>query len=249
MLREIKCRYCDAKFSVQGSANFSVICSYCNRLIKLECEYGFGPVTPCRIYLGEQLIGVVDCVNHNYYLREHTKLLRLNKSYLEAIHEALNIISSRLPQQQAIQIHAKQAYATSDPLELFSNKEYIQITTKSGSLRLFGEWMSKPYDRPLKIQHASYDGEILEIIFKRENLLIYNPKGIISTEQELRIEKANKIKWIYLPDGDIRETSVDTITYILEDGKLTKNSKYGTEQQTLKESVDAVYLGDWQWDE
>ena len=159
MLREIKCKYCDAKFSVQDSANFSVICSHCKRLSHLECEYGFGPVTPCRIYLGE------------------------------------------------------------------------------------------PYDRPLKIQHASYDGEILEIIFNRGNLLIYNPVGITSTEQELRIEEANKIKWIYLPDGDIRETSVTTITYILEAGKLIKNSKYRTEQQTLKESVDAVYLGEWQWDE
>ena len=217
--------------------------------MKLECEYGFGPVTPCRIYLGEQLIGVVDCVNNHYYLREHTKLLRLNKSYLDAIVEALNILNSRLPQHRAIQIHAKHSkpYITCGPLEFFGSKENIQITTKSGSLRLFGEWMGRPYDRPLKIQHDNYDGEILEIIFKRGNLLIYNPKGITSTEQELKIKKANKIKWIYLPEGAIRETF--TITYTSEDGKLIKNSKYGTEQQTLKESVDAVYLGEWQGDE
>ena len=237
MLREIECKYCDAEFSVENVANFGVICSHCKRLIKLECEYGFGPATPCRIYHGEKLAGVVDYANSNYYLRANTELFRLQGTYWEAINDALDIIRRRLSPHEITQDNS---------LEAIHNKKNIHILLTDGSLRLYGEWMGKPYDRPLRIKHVGYDGEILEIIFNRGNLLAYDPSGIICTEQEFRIEKAQKIKWIYIPDDAITEAAV--ITYTSADGKLSKSSKYGTERLMLESSVDAVYLGEWKWD-
>ncbi|MDE6063125.1 MAG: hypothetical protein K2G20_00845, partial [Lachnospiraceae bacterium] len=59
MIKDLTCIYCDTTFSVETCANFTVICPCCKRSIYLECEYGYGPVTPCRIYLGSEIVGVV----------------------------------------------------------------------------------------------------------------------------------------------------------------------------------------------
>ena len=64
-----------------------------------ECEYGYGPITPCDIYLGDERAGRIDG-NINYRLDSsrlnvHTAL---KKGYanLEVYKEATDIIISKL---------------------------------------------------------------------------------------------------------------------------------------------------------
>ena len=88
-----------------------------------------------------------------------------------------------------------------------------------------------------------YDGEILEMQFEQsERLLVYNPEGITSTPQELRIEKAAKLKWLYIPYS-IKTTKYHTITYTLEDGTLFKETTHGKESLSLDGASAAVYIG------
>lgn len=96
MLKHLECIYCDTKFSVEISANYSVRCPCCKRSVYLECEYGFGPVTPCRIYLGEEIVGIVESKATSYYLNMRGKNINLNNTYLDAILEAEKIIEEHL---------------------------------------------------------------------------------------------------------------------------------------------------------
>ena len=127
-------------------------------------------------------------------------------------------------------------------LNILRHNETIQILTKGGSLCFYGEWFGRPYDNYHKIIHTSYDGEILEIIFdQQERLLVYKPENITSTEKELKIAKAQKVKWIYIPYGTTASENI--ITYTAEGGILSKETKYGIERVKLKEPFDAVYMG------
>ena len=223
MLRNLECIYCGTKFSVEIYANFSVICPCCKRNIYLECEYGYGPVTPCQIYLGEEIAGVVESKATNYYLNIDTKKINLCKTYLEAISEAEEVIKKHL--------------------KIFYPNEKLQILTWGGSLCFYGDWFGRPYDNFHKIVHTNYDGEILEIKFDQwERLIIYKPDNIISTKHELKITKAKKIKWMYIPYGT-KTTKYDTIIYTAKCGSISKETKYGIEHLTLKEPSLAVYLG------
>ena len=222
MLKDMSCIYCDTKFSVETYANYSVICPCCKRNIFLECEYGYGPVTPCRIYLGSETAGIVESEGNRYYLTTNSAKIPLSKTYLDAIGEA----SERLIKQLGISHHSKN----------------IDILTQKGSLCFYGDWFGRPYDNCHKIIHTAYDGEILEIQFdQHERLLVYNPERISSTEQELKIEKAQKVKWIYIPyQSTSHETH--TITYTVEGGKPVKKTKYGIERLSRKEPFCAVYM-------
>lgn len=221
MLKDLECRYCDTKFSVEISANFSVICPCCKRDIFLECEYGYGPVTPCRIYLGSETAGIVDCEGNNYYLTINSKKIVLNETYLYAISEA----------QQIVKKH----------LHILRPDENIDIVTSRGALCFFGDWLGRAYIYH-KIIHTSYDGEILEILFDhRERLLVYQPENIASTRLELMIEKAKKVKWMYIPDS--MSAAYTTITYTTEGGNVTKQTKDGIEYLETKEPFYAVYIG------
>lgn len=74
MSKDLTCIYCDTAFSIEACANFSVICPCCKRSIYLECEYGYGPVTPCRIYPGGEIAGVVESQKAKYRLNmKHKK--------------------------------------------------------------------------------------------------------------------------------------------------------------------------------
>ena len=52
----IRCKEYDHEINYKPTANFIVFCPKC---LKYTCEYGFGPVTPCYIYLGNKEIGIV----------------------------------------------------------------------------------------------------------------------------------------------------------------------------------------------
>ena len=51
------CKHCGKNYAHEVSANMIVFCPHCNELAGIECEYGFGPITPCVIYRGEEIIG------------------------------------------------------------------------------------------------------------------------------------------------------------------------------------------------
>lgn len=223
MLKHLECIYCDTKFSVEICANFSVICPCCKRNVYLECEHGFGPVTPCRIYLGEEIVGIVESKATSYYLNMRRKNITLNNTYLDAISEAQKIVREHL--------------------KILRPSKKLEILTQGGSLCFYGDWFGRPYDNFHKIIHTSYDGELLNILFDcYEHLIIYEPENITNTEHELKIRIARKVKWMYLPYGT-NTRKHNTIIYTVEDGKISKQTKYGIEYLTPKDSFDAVYLG------
>lgn len=221
--KDVTCIYCDATFSVEACANFTVICPCCKRSIYLECEYGYGPVTPCRIYLGEEIAGVVESQKAKYHLNMKHKKIRLTKTYLDAITEAEKIVKKRL--------------------HISRPDKNLQILVKGGSLCFYGDWFGRPCDNYHEIAGTRYDGEILEIRFAQsERLLVYNPASITSTAQELQIEKASKLKWLYIPYG-VRTTKYHTIIYTMENGTLFKETVHGKEPLPMTEPSAAVYMG------
>ncbi len=223
MFKNLECIYCNTKFSVEICANFSVICPCCKRSIFLECEYGYGPVTPCHIYLGNKIVGIVESQAAHYTLNIESQKIKLSKTYLEAILEAEEVIKKHL--------------------KIFRSNRELPISTQGGNLCFYGDWFGRPCDNFHKIVHTSYDGEILEINFDHsERLIIYEPENITSTKHDLKIAKAKKIKWLYLPYGT-NTTKYTTIIYTAECGRLTKETKYGIEHQAIKEPFWAVYLG------
>lgn len=220
VLKTLNCIYCDTAFTVPMFPNYDVLCPSCKRTVFSECEYGYGPITPYRICLGKDIIGVVESEKSNYYLKMNSANISLHNTYMDAIPEAVNIIKNRLG--------------------IVCVKEHIQIKIKGGALCFYGDWFGRPYDNYHKIIHTGYDDEILEIIFDHgERLLAYKPENITSTEKEFKIQKSQKIKWIYIPYGTKERT---IITYVPENGKIIKNSKYGVEYLETN-SFDAVYLG------
>lgn len=93
----IECKYCDTKISYKKSANFIVFCPNCKRDICLECEYGYGPVTPCPILLGNEKIGTVNVdENNKYFLEYGFEKIMLNESYLDALREATEIVKEKI---------------------------------------------------------------------------------------------------------------------------------------------------------
>ena len=48
-----QCEECGFEYEYEGFANLMVFCPCCNEFDYLSCEYGFGPVVPCRIFHGK----------------------------------------------------------------------------------------------------------------------------------------------------------------------------------------------------
>ena len=51
-------------------------------------------------------------------------------------------------------------------------------------------------------------------------LFVYNPEGIESSEKELKISKASKVKWSYIPYGSM--TKRRTETYVCKNNGIVK---------------------------
>lgn len=189
-------------------------------LIYLECEYGFGPVTPCQIYLGEDIVGVVESEKTSYILKMNQKEFPLNKTYLEAIKEAEEAVKKQL--------------------NIFRQRRNMPVFMKRVSLSFYGELVGNPYDYH-KIIKATCDDEILEILFEQyERLLIYQPENITNTGQELKIANAHKVKYITHAE---KTREYQTITYTMDGENLSKETKYGVERLTINEPlVAAVHM-------
>ena len=94
----IKCKECNYEISYTQFANFIIFCPNCLKQSYLECEYGYGPVVPCHILLGEKEIGIITKRGYTYILQTlySDKIIELEKEYLEALKEAADIIKSKL---------------------------------------------------------------------------------------------------------------------------------------------------------
>ncbi len=101
MTQKCVCQKCNTDLEYELSANFIVFCPHCCSYVYLECEYGYGPVVPCNILLGTEIIAEVkyDTYNQNQYIlqSEHFDIdIILQHKYLEALVEAKDIVAKSL---------------------------------------------------------------------------------------------------------------------------------------------------------
>ncbi|MDF2589982.1 MAG: hypothetical protein K0S41_3823 [Anaerocolumna sp.] len=101
MIFHRKCKSCNGEYEYEGYANLIVFCPNCYKFDYLECEYGYGPVVPCRIYLGNEEIAMVTYHNggETKYQYDSTKFCLhkdLKNDYLEALYEARDITAQLL---------------------------------------------------------------------------------------------------------------------------------------------------------
>lgn len=96
------CVHCKHEFSYDLSANFIIFCPKCRKQTFMECEYGYGPVTPCDIRLGNEKIAAVTTENYVYYYKSERFGIdkRLEKEYLEALQEAAKLTAKLLEEEK-----------------------------------------------------------------------------------------------------------------------------------------------------
>ena len=101
----IICQECDYEISYIQCVNFIVFCPNCLKQSYLECEYGYGPVIPCHILLGEKEIGIITKRGYTYVLQTQysDRVIKLEKEYLEALKEAAEIIKGMLEATKPIE--------------------------------------------------------------------------------------------------------------------------------------------------
>lgn len=98
MIFKRRCCKCSFEYEYEGFANLISFCPNCNSYDFMECEYGYGPVVPCRIYHGSKVVGMVTYNedSENRY-RIDSDILGIHKplcsSYLNALYEAKEIFS------------------------------------------------------------------------------------------------------------------------------------------------------------
>lgn len=78
----------------------------------------------------------------------------------------------------------------------------LEQKVRSGSLRTFWCWFGRPMDNYHVSKSASFDGEVLKIIFENGEMLeVWNPSGIAVDGIVLKIPKAKKVKWSWYLHG------------------------------------------------
>ncbi len=222
--KDLQCKYCDTEMKETIYGNYSVRCPYCYRLLKHISDNGFGPVTPFHICVGSEVVGVVESKFNNYILKFQGREIKLKKTYFDAVHEAEEYVVNTL----GVQIPTVE-------FPLFISR---------ASLFFYGEAFEEPYENDHKIQSVHFDGELLVITFKNwEELFVYHPKDIVSTEKELRIGSAAKVKWSHI----LRDRVGSKITNIYQcrDDKIWRKNNHGECMITGSESEPAVLLEKW----
>ena len=58
-----KCNYCAKDFSHGISENMIIYCPYCKKCTGSISDYGFGPIVPCDVYLGDKIIASMPSMN------------------------------------------------------------------------------------------------------------------------------------------------------------------------------------------
>ena len=96
-----KCNHCGMDYEYEQFVNLITFCPYCHQYDYLECEYGYGPVVPCRFYHGNEVIGMVTYYEEDSSIYQLTsQKYNLNEflgySYLEALYEARDRLAAYL---------------------------------------------------------------------------------------------------------------------------------------------------------
>lgn len=65
--KNVNCKKCGNDYKVPLTANMISICPQCLTYNYCECEYGFGPITPCYIFVGDKEVAQITG-NINYHL-------------------------------------------------------------------------------------------------------------------------------------------------------------------------------------
>lgn len=95
MPRTLTCKHCGWQQPYRpAGANFILLCPICRAVLHLECEYGYGPVTPCRIYYRGQAMGIVTADGQRGYWLESPLLdapRRLEGKSLAALEQAAEL--------------------------------------------------------------------------------------------------------------------------------------------------------------
>lgn len=96
MEHNIECKKCGCKvFYKSLGANFIIFCLDCKEMMYLECEYGYGSVTPCSLYYKNKVVGTIDTNEKGRYILNSSyipKGMCLKNSYLNALYEAADVV-------------------------------------------------------------------------------------------------------------------------------------------------------------
>lgn len=58
-----KCIRCNREFEHANTGNMIIYCPYCKKSTGSVSDYGFGPIVPCDIYLGDKVIASMPTMN------------------------------------------------------------------------------------------------------------------------------------------------------------------------------------------
>ena len=102
-MQQLECKQCGHSYSGPTTGNDIYLCPKCNAYVGCLCDYGFGPIVPCNIFLGEKKIAKVEYRNRTkteYKLKSDTYGINipLTKGYknLEVYDEATKIITEAI---------------------------------------------------------------------------------------------------------------------------------------------------------
>ena len=103
-MNQLKCNNCKYTYSAPTTANDIYICPKCHKYVGCLCEYGFGSITPCCIFVGEKEVAKIEAAKTeetiSYYLQSDILGIKqiLSKGYsnLEVYKEAVEIIEDYL---------------------------------------------------------------------------------------------------------------------------------------------------------
>lgn len=97
---ERKCKYCNKVFEHGVSANMIIFCPNCKKSTGSISDYGFGPIVPCDIYVGEKIIASIPTMHklQSTYL-DLDRELSGKYADLQIYHEAEAIIASCLERE------------------------------------------------------------------------------------------------------------------------------------------------------
>ena len=98
--KHITCPKCYFEYDSVIGNNSLYICPKCNGYAGSECDYGFGSITPCRIYVGDKSVGRIVRSGKGYKLMSMRFRLnrRLKTGYkdLEVYKEAAAMVTEKL---------------------------------------------------------------------------------------------------------------------------------------------------------
>ncbi len=92
-----KCNNCNKEFEHGISGNMIIFCPYCKKCTGSISDYGFGPIVPCDIYLGDKIIAsmpsMTELISKEFGLR---RTLYGKYANLEVYYEVEKIIGGLL---------------------------------------------------------------------------------------------------------------------------------------------------------